>query len=135
MGYIVDITIVLEVLFWFKIAQPQLPSLSEDDVIAAFDHYRGSAGHLEVHQQIRKYVDNMTLIDHINPEDNTHVEVQRLINTHRRTLIDTISPGTKTNAAPTVASPPQNSPIPEAQSSSAPRVPSSQSGQVSFAQH
>jgi hypothetical protein len=32
MGYIVDITIVLEILFWFKVAQPRLPlaSLCED---------------------------------------------------------------------------------------------------------
>jgi len=80
MGYIVDITILLEVLFWLKMAQPQLPSLCEDDVVAAFEYYHRSTGHFEVHQQIRRYVDNMKLIDHINPEDNTHLEVERLIN-------------------------------------------------------
>ncbi|KIM44169.1 hypothetical protein M413DRAFT_443207 [Hebeloma cylindrosporum] len=125
MGYIVDITIVLEVLFWLKIAQPQRPSICEEDLIAAFNHYQGSVGHLEVHQQIRRYVDNMTLIDHINPNDNTHVEVERLINSHRRILVDTLTPGTKSDATPTAVSPPQNSPTPKTQPSSIPVVPTS----------
>jgi len=63
------------------------PSLCEDDIIAAFHHYQGSVSHLEVHQQIRRHVDNMTQVD-LNLEDNTHIEVERLINSHRRILID-----------------------------------------------
>jgi hypothetical protein len=136
MGYIVDITIVLEVLFWLKLAQPRLPSLCEDDIVAAFEHYQGSAGHLEVHQQIRRYVDNMTLIDHIKPDDNTHIEVERLINSHRRTLIDTISAaGTSSDATTTAALPPRNSnslQVPGTQPSSIPSASGRQSGQVSF---
>jgi len=126
MGYIVDITIVLEVLFWLKMAQPQLPSLCEDDVVAAFEYYHRSTGHFEVHQQIRRYVDNMTLIDHINPEDNTHLKVERLINSHRRRLIDTITAGTKSDFTPTAAPPPQNlnvSQTPETQPNSVPSAP------------
>jgi hypothetical protein len=90
MGYIVDLTIVLEVLFWLKVAQPRNKSICEDDIMAAFGLYQGSPSHLEVHQQIRSYVDGMTLIDQVNPQDNTHSEIERLINSHRRVLIDTI---------------------------------------------
>ncbi len=90
MGYIVDITIMLEALFWLKVAQPWLPTLCEGDIIAAFGLYQGFAEHLEVHRQIRGYVDNMTLINQVNPEDKTHLEVERLINSYRRVLLDTI---------------------------------------------
>lgn len=130
MGYIVDVTIVLEILFWLKIAQPQIPYLFEDDIIAAFNHYQGSAGHLEVHEQIRKYVDNMTLIDHANPDDNTHIEVERLINSHRRILIDTISSGTKSDEKPIAEPLP---PASENQLGSGPSTSTTRSGQVSFA--
>jgi hypothetical protein len=119
MGYIVDITIVLEVLFWLKVAQPRLPSLCEDDIIAAFGLYQGSAEHLEVHRQIRRYVDNMTLLDQVNSEDKTHVEVERLINSHRRVLIDTIFAD---DLQP-----------PETRSRSVANAPANQPRQVSFA--
>src|ERR1700721_1292803 len=71
MGYIVDLTIVLEVLFWFKVAQPRHKSICEEDITAAFGLYQGSPEHLKVHQQIRSYVDDMTPIDQANPQDNT----------------------------------------------------------------
>jgi hypothetical protein len=90
MGYIVDVTIVLEVLFWFKVAQPRHPSLCEEDILAAFGLYQGSPQHLQVHQQIRAYVDGMTLLDYADLQDFTYVEVERLINSVRSALIDTI---------------------------------------------
>lgn len=103
MGYIVDITIVLEVLFWFKIAQPRLPSICQEDIDAAFGLYRGSASHIEVHQKIRNYVDNMRLLDHVNPDDKTHIEVETLINAHRHDLIDKIFADTKRGNTPTIS--------------------------------
>jgi len=126
MGYIVDITIVLEVLFWFKVAQPRLPSLCEDDIKAAFGLYEGSAEHLEVHRQIRRYVDNMTLLDQVNSEDKTHVEVERLIDSHRRVLIDTIFADAKRETKPTTPGDLNYLPPPETQSRLVASVPANQ---------
>jgi hypothetical protein len=100
MGYIVDLTIVLEVLFWLKVAQPRHQSICEEDITAAFGLYQGSPEHLEVHQQIRSYVDDMILIDQVNPQDNTHAEIERLINPHRRVSIDTIFSDAECGLAP-----------------------------------
>src|SRR5262245_15479870 len=86
MGYIVDLTIVLEAMFWLKFAQPLNPTLSQDDIDAAFNLYDGADEQIQVHREIRSYVDRMTLIDHAHP-DNAHVEVERLIRAHRRNLI------------------------------------------------
>jgi hypothetical protein len=74
MGY------VLEVLFWFKVAQPRHPLLCEEDILTAFGLYQGSPQHFQVHQQIRTYVDGMTLLNYANLQDFTHVEVERLLN-------------------------------------------------------
>ena len=106
MGYTVDLTIVLEVLFWLKVAQPRHKSICEEDITAAFGLYQGSPEHLKVHQQIRSYVDDMTPIDQANPQDNTHVEIERLINSHRRVLIDTILSDAKRGSAPAAPAPP-----------------------------
>ncbi|KJA17892.1 hypothetical protein HYPSUDRAFT_205864 [Hypholoma sublateritium FD-334 SS-4] len=128
MGYIIDVTIVLEVLFWLKIGQPRLPSLSEDDIIAAFGMYQGTSSHLEVHSEIRRYVDNMTLLDHVKPDDKTHLEVERLINAHRRVLIDTIfadarrQPERPQSPPP----PPSTSRVPEPQLNAVPEASGSQ---------
>ena len=94
MGYIVDVTIVLEILFWLKVHQPRTPHapVLEGDIDAAVGLYRRSNQHLAVHNEIRKYVDGMTLLDHANPQDSTHVEVERLIYAHRQILIDMTSP-------------------------------------------
>lgn len=94
MGYIVDVTIVLEILFWLKVHQPRTPHapVLEGDIDAAVGLYRRSNQHLDVHNEIRKYVDGMTLLDHANPQDNTHLEVERLIYAHRQILIDMTSP-------------------------------------------
>jgi hypothetical protein len=81
MGYIVDLTIVLEGLFWLKVAQPQNRSISGDDVEAAFNVYNYSEKRVNVHREIRGYVDRMSLFDHAHP-DNAHEEVQRLIRSH-----------------------------------------------------
>jgi hypothetical protein len=125
MGYIVDLTIVLEVLFWLKVAQPRHKSICEDDIKAAFGLYQGSPEHLEVHQQIRSYVKGMTLIDQLNPQDNTHDEIERLINSHRRVVIDTIFSDAKHGSAlaqdaPATDAPAPNAPAPDAPASDAP---------------
>jgi hypothetical protein len=86
MGYIVDLTIVLEGLFWLKVAQPRNRSVSEVDVEAAFDLYNRSEERVKVHREIRGYVDGMSLFDHAHP-DNAHDEVQRLIKSHRLDFI------------------------------------------------
>lgn len=136
MGYIIDVTIVLEVLFWLKIGQPRLPSLSEDDIIAAFGMYQGTSSHLEVHSEIRKYVDNMTLLDHVKPDDKTHLEVERLINEHRRVLVDTIFADARRQPEPPQPPPPpppSTSRVPKPQQSVVPEASGSQPpSQVSF---
>jgi hypothetical protein len=114
MGYIIDLTIVLEVLFWFKVAQPHRKSICEDDIMAAFGLYQGSPEHLEVHQQIRSYVDGMTMIDQVNPQDNTHDEIERLIGSHRRVLIDTIVSDAKPGTTPGPDAPAPDAPVPDA---------------------
>jgi len=86
MGYIVDLTIVLERLFWLKIAQPKNPKVCLEDVEAAFSLYSDSEEHSQVHREIRVYVDEMSLLDHAHP-DNAHEEVLRLIKSHRRDFI------------------------------------------------
>ncbi|TDL20159.1 hypothetical protein BD410DRAFT_791245 [Rickenella mellea] len=91
MGYIVDLTIVLETLFWLKAAQPNNPAVSSDDVEAAFSLYNSSEERVKVHREIRSYVDNMSLLDHAHP-DNAHDEVLRLIKAHRRDLIGATNP-------------------------------------------
>ena len=87
MGYIVDLTIILEGLFWLKLAQPKLPQIIEDDVDASFHLYSQSEQRAQVHQEIRSFVDRMNFIDAMHP-DESHVEVVRLIHTHRRNFID-----------------------------------------------
>jgi hypothetical protein len=133
MGYIVDVTIVLEVLFWFKVAQPRHPSLCEEDIIAAFGLYQGSPEHLQVHQQIRAYVDGMTLLDQANPQDHTHVEVERLINSLRRALIDTIFLDAKSAPKSEAAPQPPSKDTPPARSPSAPKAPVKQHHRVRLA--
>jgi hypothetical protein len=91
MGYIVDLTIVLEGIFWLKVAEPQNPTLSEDDVASAFDKYNRANEQIQVHREIRGYVDGMALIDHAHP-DNTHVEVERLVKAHRPNFINGSKP-------------------------------------------
>ncbi|TDL18413.1 hypothetical protein BD410DRAFT_900864 [Rickenella mellea] len=86
MGYIVDVTIVLEQLFWDKAAQPQKSTVSADDVEKVFGLYADSKEFVEqVHGEIQSYVDSMNLIDTSHP-DSTHEEVERLIRAHRRNL-------------------------------------------------
>jgi hypothetical protein len=75
MGYILDLTIVLEIIFWLR---PQNNSLSDDDIDEAFSLYAGLNEQVQVHRDIRSYVDNVT--DH----KDAHVEVKRLITAHRR---------------------------------------------------
>ncbi|TDL13542.1 hypothetical protein BD410DRAFT_903273 [Rickenella mellea] len=94
MGYIVDLTIVLETLFWLKAAQPKNPAVSSDDVEAAFSSYNSSEERVKVHREIRSYVDNMSLLDHAHP-DNAHDEVLRLIKAHRRDLIGATNPASR----------------------------------------
>ena len=138
MGYIVDVTIVLEVLFWLKIGQPRLPSLSEDDIIAAFGLYQGTPSHSKVHNEIRKYVDNMTLLDHVKPDDKTHLEVERLITEHRRVLLDTVFADARRQPEPpqkqTRSPPPSISQVPQPQQSAITGAtgPSQTTSQVSF---
>ncbi|TDL15761.1 hypothetical protein BD410DRAFT_86683 [Rickenella mellea] len=91
MGYIVDLTIVLEQLFWFKAAQPKNPAVSSDDVKAVFGLYSNSEERVQVHREIRAYVDNMSLLDHAHP-DNAHEEVERLIKVHRLDLFGANKP-------------------------------------------
>ena len=147
MGYIVDLTIVLEVLFWLKVAQPRLSneSICEGDIEAAFGLYQGSPEHLEVHQQIRSYVDGITLIDQVNPQDNTHAEIERLIGSHRRVLIDTIVSDAKHGSAPAQDAsatdalapdaPEPDAPEPDAPAQVAPSQPSSDAAQAESSLH
>jgi hypothetical protein len=86
-GYIVDLTILLEGIFWLKVAQPRNPKLSEDDVAAAFNMYNRADEQIQVHRKIRGYVDGMALIDHAHP-DNTHLEVEKLLKAHRPNFIN-----------------------------------------------
>jgi hypothetical protein len=135
MGYIVDLTIVLEVLFWLKVAQPRHrhESICEDDITAAFGQYQGSPEHLEVHQQIRSYVDGITLIDQVNPQDNTHAEIERLIRSHRRVLIEAIvsdAPDASATNAPA-----QDVPEPDAPAQVASAQPSSNAAQAKSSSH
>jgi hypothetical protein len=146
MGYIIDLTIVLEVLFWLKFAQPRVhQSICEDDVMAAFGLYQGSPEHLEVHQQIRSYVEGMTLADRVNPQDHTHVEIERLIGSHRRVLIDTIVSDAKHGSAPAQDAsatdalapdaPEPDAPEPDAPAQVAPSQPSSNAAQAESSSH
>ena len=87
MGYIVDITIILEGLFWIKLAQPKHPQITGDDVEASFNLYKQSEQQIQVHREIRSFVDRMNFIDAMHP-DESHLEVVRLIKAHRRDFIN-----------------------------------------------
>jgi len=88
MGYITDLTIVLEGLFWLKMAQTANHPVSTDDIGAACSSYSNSDERVKVHREIRAYVDGMSLLDTAHP-DNAHVEVERLIKLYRRDFIGT----------------------------------------------
>jgi hypothetical protein len=86
------------------------------------------------------YVDGITLIDQINPQDNTHAEIERLIRSHRRVLIDTIVSDAKHGTAPApdasaTDAPTQDAPEPDAPAQVASAQPSSNAAQARSSLH
>jgi hypothetical protein len=79
MGYILDLTLMLDKLFWVEFARktPGQP-LSVGDIEDAFNNYKGSEEHRKGHHQIREYVDSTPFKQHLS-SNNAHQEVVRLI--------------------------------------------------------
>lgn len=82
MGYIVDLTIVMQRLFWIMFFKSKPCSVTMDELEGTFASYNNSEEQKKVHHEIRTYADRMSFIDPANP-DSTHDEVKRLIQTHR----------------------------------------------------
>jgi len=55
MGFIVDLTMTLERLFW-RVFRLKIPSLTVTEVKVAYEEYRNSDERTKVHQDIRRYV-------------------------------------------------------------------------------
>ncbi|KDQ14711.1 hypothetical protein BOTBODRAFT_145529 [Botryobasidium botryosum FD-172 SS1] len=84
MGFIVDLTLVLERLFW-TVHNRKFSTVSIDAVHKAFNDYSASTSDkpksksAEVHEAIREYVKGLTP----NGPDRAYKEVKRLIEVHR----------------------------------------------------
>jgi len=78
MGFIVDLTMVLERLFWI-VFRRNIHTVNMDIIHEVFNDYNKSGNRVGVHQAIQGYVAN------INPRrpDEAHQEVARLIETYR----------------------------------------------------
>ena len=59
MGYIIDLTLVMEQLFLVVLAIRPSRALTEDDIDVALENYKNSEIAL-VHREIRKYVNKAT---------------------------------------------------------------------------
>jgi len=81
MGYIVDLSLVLNILFWLVHDQGTSHAVSQQDVAQALTHYISSLSK-GVHRQIRLFVQNLGVIERVK-RDNVLDEVVQLINAHR----------------------------------------------------
>jgi len=90
MGFIVDLTLVLERLFWI-VFRRSIRSVSITEVQDAINQYIISGGQNKVHEEITDYVNNL------NPRnpDEAHKEVKRLINSYRGVTSYEAKKGTK----------------------------------------
>lgn len=87
MGYVIDLTMTLETLFWIKFSPTNQIQVTDDDTDAAFNSYGHSKERVDIHREIRKFVDQTNLVDRMRP-DKTHDEVKRIIEAYRRDFID-----------------------------------------------
>jgi len=78
MGFIVDLTMVLERLFWI-VFRRDIRSISIEHVQEVFNQYIISGERTKIHQEITDYVNNRNPRD----PDEAHKEVRRLIETNR----------------------------------------------------
>jgi len=78
MGFIVDLTMVLERLFWI-VFRRNINTVNMNIIHEVFTDYNGSGNKNGVHQAIRAYVANINPTHH----DEAHQEVARLIKVHR----------------------------------------------------
>jgi hypothetical protein len=81
MGYIVDLTLVMEQLFLdtFSLTPPRL--LSADQIDRALEKYKNSEAQ-EVHHEVREYLNKVTFAA-ILKSNNAHEKVIELIQQHR----------------------------------------------------
>ena len=89
MGYIVDLSLVLNILFWLVHDQGTSHAVSQQDVAQALKYYTsplndGDTSSLSegVHRQIRSFVQNLGVIERVR-RDHVLDEVVQLINAHR----------------------------------------------------
>jgi hypothetical protein len=81
MGYIVDLSLVLNILFWLIHDRGTSHAVSQQDVAQALKYYTSSLSE-GVHRQIRSFVQNLGIIERVR-RDHVLDEVVQLINTHR----------------------------------------------------
>jgi len=86
MGYIVDLTLTLESLFWITSAQPEPRDITADDIEAAYGHYIDSGRRRDVHSEIRLFVKGLNLEDVIKNRDDPRIKLERLIETYRHDI-------------------------------------------------
>ncbi|KAJ7509321.1 hypothetical protein B0H11DRAFT_2270332 [Mycena galericulata] len=80
MGYIVDLTLVMDHLFLAVLSINPPRSLTKADISAAVEKYSGEDGHMsEVHREIRQYVNALTF-PRIFQSDKAEEKVKELIN-------------------------------------------------------
>jgi hypothetical protein len=81
MGYIVDLSLVLNILFWLVHDQGTSHAVSQQDVAQALTYYTSSLSE-GVHRQIRSFVQKLSPTERVR-RDYVLDEVVRLINAHR----------------------------------------------------
>ena len=82
MAYIVDLTLVLEHLFWIALAAGASVQVQQQWLQLATEEFRTSQHRAQVHTQIRAYVDETSFARHLEPS-HAQDEVARLIRAHR----------------------------------------------------
>jgi len=81
MGYIVDLTLVMDQLFLHTLPQKLPRLLSADQIDMALENYKNSEAQ-EVHHQVREYVKKTTFAAILH-SNNAHLKVIELIQQHR----------------------------------------------------
>jgi len=85
MGYIVDLTIVMQALFWLMQDRGDAAIVLRKSIKSAYDTYAKKICRLKVHDEIRTFGETFTGFKVVSPKgkDETLAEVIRLIKTHR----------------------------------------------------
>lgn len=95
MAYVVDVTIIMQIIFWHMRQQGGIHPVSSEVVSFAFAEHEKSNLKKTVHKDIREYVDGTSVSGRMDP-DLAVEKITSLISDHCTELEDMYGPGVVT---------------------------------------